>query len=426
MSEEHTTGLKKVLFIHHATGIGGALLSLLFLLQKVDRNSFLPKVLCLHDSEAVQVFKDNGIDVEVLNCWRSFSHSEVYWIKWYRPDLLIMAAGAWLVTAYSYAERILRKERPDLVYLNSTPLSAWAVAAKRLNIPVVCHIREPIHAGYLGVRNYVLKRLLKKSVDRFVAVNRQNARTMDAPENTTVIYDFVHFDYFDRTRAPAEIPGTTKKDVKVVLYLGGRATIKGFEVVVEALDYLNPGIVVLFGGPLPSRAWWKVLLRQMLKPRLAEFQRKLNCAPNAVQIGLQKDVAKWIATCDVLINPFTVPHFARPIVEAGAMAKPVIASNVDGMEELVEHGKTGILVPPHNARALAAAINQLCADESLAKQMGEAGFLRAKAIFDGEKNARETFNVFHEILAARDPAPKLTIEECNEPNEAKLIHAKRL
>jgi glycosyltransferase involved in cell wall biosynthesis len=337
-----------------------------------------------------------------------------------------MAAGAWIATACSYAEKILRKETPDLVYLNSTPLSAWAVAAKRLNIPVVCHIREPIHAGYLGVRNYLLKRLLKKSVDRFVAVNKQNARTMDAPENTTVIYDFIHFNAFDRAISPAEIPLVARRDVKVVLYLGGRATIKGFEVAVEALAYLNPGIVVLFGGPLPSRTWWKIMLRMILKPHLAGVQRKLDSAPNALQIGLQRDVAKWIAACDVLINPFTVPHFARPIVEAGAMAKPVIASNVDGMEELVEHGKTGILVPPHNARALAAAINQLCADESLAKQMGEAGFLRAKAIFDGEKNARETFNVFHEILAARAPAPKLTIEECNEPNEAKLIHAKRL
>lgn len=341
----------------------------------------------------------HNIEVDVINGWRPFSHSEVNWIRWYRPDLLLLAITAWVVTAYSFARKVFNKERPDLVYLNSTPLSAWAVASKRFNIPVICHIREPIQEGYLGIRNYLLKSVLKKNVDQFIAVSHQNARTIDAPDKTSVIYDFIHFDYFNRSISPKDTSINNTKKTKTALYLGGAATIKGFEVVVEALEHLNPGITVLFGGYLSSRAWWKILLRKILKPHLAQLLQKLDSAQNALQIGIQSDVPELIAACDLLIAPFTVPHFARPIIEAGAMAKPVVGSNVDGMEELIVNGQTGILVPPGDPRALADAINTLCGDETLAKKMGHAGFERAKALFDGEKNALRTFEIFKDVLA---------------------------
>jgi glycosyltransferase involved in cell wall biosynthesis len=120
-----------------------------------------------------------------------------------------------------------------------------------------------------------------------------------------------------------------------------------------------------------------------------------------VMIGVRTDVPQWIAACDVLVAPFTVPHFARPVVEAAAMAKPAIASDVEGMEELVVDGQTGMLVSVGDAKALADAINRLCADERLAASMGKAGYQRVRALFDGETNTKNTFEVFHELL--RDP-----------------------
>jgi glycosyltransferase involved in cell wall biosynthesis len=67
------------------------------------------------------------------------------------------------------------------------------------------------------------------------------------------------------------------------------------------------------------------------------------------------------------------------------------------MEELVLDGKTGALAAPGNAVDLARAINKLIQDDSLASMMGEAGYLRAKALFDAHKNARATFEVYEEI-----------------------------
>ena len=344
------------------------------------------------------MFRAENIDVRVLRTWKEFSHTEGEWIKWYRPDLIIWALISLVATAFFGAKKILREEKPDLVHLNSLSLAGWAVAAKQLRIPVVCHAREPIQKGYLGIRRALVRSILNKHVDQIIAVSKQNARVLDIPSKTRIIYGFVHFRQFDRQLEPYESFRKADNCRKYALYLGGAATIKGFEVVVAALKHLEPGIHVIFGGYYRSGTSWKDPLRRVLKPSLNHIYETLNSASNAVKMGVMKDVPRWIAACDVMISPFTVPHFSRPIIEAGAMAKPVIASDLDGMEEIVVDGETGILVPAGDVRRLAQAINRLCQDERLAQSMGEAGYKRTKALFDGEKNTKATFDVFDELL----------------------------
>ena len=246
------------------------------------------------------------------------------------------------------------------------------------------------------MRRALVRSILEKHVDQIIAVSKQNARVLDIPRKTRVIYGFVHFKQFDRELKPYESFRSNYN--KYALYLGGADTIKGFEVLVAALKYLEPGIHVVFGGYYRSATSWKDPIRRVLKPTLTHIYETLNSSSNAVKIGVREDVPRWIAACDVLISPFIVPHFSRPVIEAGAMAKPVIASDLDGMEEIVVDGETGILIPAGDARKLAQAINRLCRDEQLAHHMGEAGYKRTKAAYDGDKNTKATFDVFDELL----------------------------
>jgi glycosyltransferase involved in cell wall biosynthesis len=73
----------------------------------------------------------------------------------------------------------------------------------------------------------------------------------------------------------------------------------------------------------------------------------------------------------------TVPHFARLVIEAGALAKPVVASGLGGPAELVKDGATGLLVPPVDADALAEAVLALIREPVRARAMGEAGYTHA-------------------------------------------------
>jgi glycosyltransferase involved in cell wall biosynthesis len=105
-----------------------------------------------------------------------------------------------------------------------------------------------------------------------------------------------------------------------------------------------------------------------------------------------------IAAADVVVFPSTVPHFARPVIEAGAMAKPVVASNMDGVKELVQNNLTGILVEPNDPRALADALMKVLSDKHLAETMGEAGYLQAKEKFSAEKNCKQIMDIYDKIF----------------------------
>jgi len=116
-------------------------------------------------------------------------------------------------------------------------------------------------------------------------------------------------------------------------------------------------------------------------------------------IGQRTDIPQILAASDLLVFPSVVPHFARPVIEAGAMAKPVIASRLGGPLELVNDGVTGVLTSPSDPAALADSIITLLTDPAKAKAMGEAGFALAKEKFNAEINAKKTFEIYDEIFS---------------------------
>lgn len=83
------------------------------------------------------------------------------------------------------------------------------------------------------------------------------------------------------------------------------------------------------------------------------------------------------------------------------MTKPVVASRIGGVEELVVDGKTGLLVSPGDATTLAQAIMNVLQDEDLARRLGEAGYQQARRRFDAERNTRQTQEVYERLLNAR-------------------------
>ena len=105
-----------------------------------------------------------------------------------------------------------------------------------------------------------------------------------------------------------------------------------------------------------------------------------------------------IAATDIIVFPSTVPHFARPVIEASAMAKPVIASDIGGPRELVVPDETGLLIPPDNPEQLATAIVSLLDDSEMMTQMGEKGYQRATNKFDSKVNSERTYAVYDELL----------------------------
>jgi glycosyltransferase involved in cell wall biosynthesis len=115
---------------------------------------------------------------------------------------------------------------------------------------------------------------------------------------------------------------------------------------------------------------------------LEEFSRRLGVTGQVEFLGFSRDVDPLMRSFDVFVLPSLTEGISLTILEAMAAAKPVITTRVGGNPEVVIDGRTGILVPPQDPDALAAAIVKLMKDPALALEMGKNGRKRFEEIFD--------------------------------------------
>jgi glycosyltransferase involved in cell wall biosynthesis len=153
-------------------------------------------------------------------------------------------------------------------------------------------------------------------------------------------------------------------DGPTVLEVARLAEVKGQRVLLAALAKLD-ATAVLVGRDLERGGAYERELR-----REAE---RLGVLDRVVFAGQRDDVPGLLAGCDVLCLPSSVEGLPLVVLEAMAQARPVVATAVGGTPELVVHGETGLLVPPGDAGALAAALDEVLGDPDLAHRLGEAG-----------------------------------------------------
>jgi glycosyltransferase involved in cell wall biosynthesis len=96
--------------------------------------------------------------------------------------------------------------------------------------------------------------------------------------------------------------------------------------------------------------------------------------------------------------------FGIPTAEANASGVAVVTSRIAGLPEVVEHGKTGLLVPPGDPSALADAIIRLLEDDRLRRSMGDAGRRRVLQYFTWDRIAQDLLNHYDALMAEKSPS----------------------
>lgn len=389
----------KILYIHHAQGWGGAPNSLIKLINSLDKERFEISVLLLKHSIVADVLKKNNINFTVSESffykkyYRYFTHSEAGYIKWYQVFHLLKHMCLWFLSRYYFAKKELVKFDFDIVHLNSSVLTDWLAPASRYG-KVIMHVREPFRKGKLDILHYFFKSQMQRYADHIIAISEDNAKRVNITEKTTVIYNH------------AETPDKRVSDEsyysKKVLYLGGDAKIKGFFTLVEALSYINNDILIYFGGSYSNILKKKHTIKGLIKASLPQEKKRLKAMKkidnykNVVFIGLTQNVEDYYNEVSFLVSPFLIPHFSRPIIEAFLHKKPAIATDIEGMNEIIDQGINGLLVKNNNPEALAKAINYLSENPLLIKKLGEKGYEKAIECFSPQNVMK--FSVFYESI----------------------------
>jgi glycosyltransferase involved in cell wall biosynthesis len=251
------------------------------------------------------------------------------------------------------------------------------IAAKIVGVPHIIHTPHGHvfygHFGFLASKIFLwVEKVFSKLTDRIVALtdgekNDYINLSVCSPDKLLKIHSGVDLKQFMQPNGnlaeKRRSLGLEQKEA-VIGFVGWLIPIKGPEYLLKAMDYIWPehpetSLVMVGKGDLD------VDLR-------AEALRK-NVNGKVKFLGWREDINELMPVFDMLVLPSLNEGMGRVLVEAMAAGKPVVASRVGGIPDLVRHGETGYLVPPADEKALADGIKKLLDDPERAWEMGQQG-----------------------------------------------------
>ena len=412
--------VKKILFIQHASAFGGSAMSLLYMLQGIRsmQNEDLELLIALAKwtPQLAEFYEKEGFSVVKNNWIETYEHTQGVHYNLLNPIGFLNEIKQLftLSKAKKNTVRLLESVKPDIVHLNSVVLLGSALAVKGEGIPLVWHVREPSIKGIFGMRRSMIRHFLKKLANEIIFICKADMNSWGNPTNAKVVYNFVDFKRFSSEIAkPSEIDG-----IKIpvgdlnVLFLGGVSKIKGGIYLIRAINnlikkYPEKKIYLLFPGGLYNKPNYFVYkLAQKILPllgsgtysqRIEKEISKSEKAENFIKLKFEKNVEQLIIASDVIVFPSIRPHFARPIIEAGAMGKPVIGSRLGGVEELIEDNANGFLVKPKSVKETAEKLDFLLNHKDERIKLGEKGYTIAFQKYQAKENIKAIFEVYYTL-----------------------------
>ena len=362
---------RTILYLQGINEIGGAERALLSVLERLDRTYWQPAVACPATGPLVTELKSLGVPTYpmVFPAWRKLTH-----VLWRVP--------AWLMLA-----RLVQATRPALVHVNDFYWVPQALlTTRRRNIPVVVTVRQNLKPA--RVRQYCLDRAA------FIVTVSNTARDVlikaGVPaERVRTIYTGV-----DPNRLSPEFDGTPVRkhlgistEAPVVGCLANVLEIKGHDILLQAFANVvkaHPAAHLLLVGRDTST----------YAAEMRALADRLGVTSRTHFVGFQTDVRPYIAAMNQVVLPSRSEGLPVALLECMAMAKPVVASAVGGISEIVADGITGKLVPPQDSTALSGAIIELLSHPERLIESGRQGRKRIQSSFTIEAETQALESIY--------------------------------
>lgn len=341
------------------------------------------------DQKLIDLYKSYGIETVGPLGLKDLSHTVMQWYRWHQVKEYAKVLWSSYKTWWSIADYWYDRIQPDIVHLNTSSLTIWAQRAYRRNIPVICHIREPLSPGHFGLRRSLVKNAVERYATRILPISYNEALPWKDSSKTQVVYNAVDPVWFDASM------GSPEKRQPTILFVGGYAPEKGtltilkaFEQVLTKVPHARLRIAGYFQPPNYPR-WHprRLSAEQRYANEVDELLARLphhdgTLASGGVELlGSRQDIPQLMLESDVVVFPAAVGHFARPIIEAGFMKQPVVASALPPLDELVIDGTTGFLVSPTDINQWTERLITLLVNHELAQTLGEQAYVFCRKNF---------------------------------------------
>ncbi len=355
--------------------IGGAERVIANIATGLNKQNFDMGAWCItRGGEIADELNEKGIKVKVLGI-----------ISYYNPLNILKLA------------RLLKNAKPDIVHTHGYFASVIGrIAAKIAGILILIN---HVHSTYWDYRkrHILMEKFLSifthkiiccsKAVEDFV---RDYERIK--PSKTVVIYNGVDEGNFStfKNGSSAKAQLGVDSGVSLVGTVSSLAPHKGHKYLIQAA----PMILDIF----PSTKFL-IVGDGILREKLEEQVKNLNLISNVIFTGTRKNIPDLLSAMDI----FVLPSCSREglgisIIEAMAAEKPVVATDIGGIPDVVKNGETGLLVLPRNSEALAQAIIELLRNPKKANTMGKKGRIRFQEKFTNKRMLSEVENLYVALI----------------------------
>lgn len=368
----------RVLHVIGAGEFGGAERHILNLVKAMNSQKISIIVCCLFAEPFVKVAKEQGINVLAL----PMRH---------KLDLGIIKK----------LSEIIKKEDIDIVHTHGVRANlVGRLAAKLAKRKIIVTTEHSLLAKdypkfFSRVANTLIEKISRRFATHFIAVSSGLKEALlkqgISSNKITVVYNGLNPDDFI-SHKPANF--WRKKlnltdEVPVVAMVGRLHPVKGHKFFLESASYLlkkKPQVRFLVVGDGPERKM------------LEEYVDSLGITDKVLFMGFVSEVAEVLPSIDVLVVPSLWEGFGLTALEAMVAGVPVLASSVGGLPEVVEHGKTGYLVPPGDAKALANGIEWMLEHPKEIKKMSKNAYQVLQEKFTSKVMASKTEELYVKLL----------------------------
>jgi len=379
--EEERNGVIRVMYFSDAPYFGGAERYLELLISALKRDTYEPCVLTTKGAR-LQNFRERLARIGVAT-------------------LEISLTGPYDFAGYVELARVVRKWKPDLLHVN-LPGTYNAQASLVAPVARLAGCRHVVTTEHLAMvekswKRQFAKRLSGLFINAVISITESNVdfltRIHGVPlSRIVVIHNGVDLVELDKA-APAHIRSTLGLDAGSFVFaaVGSLVERKGHRYLLEAFARLclagcgESALLVVGEGEEKAALERKCL--------------ELNLTGKVFFLGHRDDVQSIMQDIDCLVVPSTMEGMPFVILEAMAASKPVIASEIYGIPEVLIEGETGFLVRSHDVDSLCVAMQRAVEHPALSGQLGEAGRRRVKAHFSLGQMVCKVERVYDAVLS---------------------------
>lgn len=339
--------MKKILFMHQVSSIGGASYCMLSLVKAIDKSKFTPIVMLRSEGPLADEIRKNGIEVVLFPGMPTVPYNQSL------ANFRTVRTYCRVFIAQRRFRRLLTELNVDIVYLNNMMLYPYLKTSKNIGCRTILHVRE--HWPKSEHQNQMKKarQYAEEYADSVVAINKFSASLFPECENKmTIIHDWIDLSERDEARPFKDIFKEEYENLKVLLFTGGLAKIKGTLDIIKifserikgseyrllmmgaGLDYRFRGISGLIKKALMLTGW---------KPYGYQVVEAIKQDKRIVTVPATYKIVDFYRQSYCTVSYFKIPHANLTLAEAIEVGTIAIAPNTEEALEYSDNGAGAVL-----------------------------------------------------------------------------------